>query len=112
MKNNFLSAVVITAVFSFNPPVIANSAIVWNGVNNGRGINVIEPEPIKLNVQKINWDKLDKLVTEDDYLTPSFKTSFRMIQDIYDPIERDKAMKNAPYYNYLKSILYPKVIEM
>lgn len=70
---------------------------------------VIDENPI-VNVKNIDWDRLDQLVTNDPKMTPSFKTSFKMTQDIYDPVERDRAMRHAPYYDYLKTILYPKAI--
>lgn len=59
----------------------------------------------------IDWEKLDKLVEEDETLSTSEKTGYDLIKDIGDPTSREKALRKAPYYKYLRENLYPKALK-
>jgi len=56
----------------------------------------------------IDFAKLDQLVEEDEEMSLSNKTSYRMLVDLGDASAREKALRKAPYYKYVRENLYPK----
>jgi len=56
-----------------------------------------------------NWDRLDILVEEDDYLIESDKSRYELLRRVPDLDGRDALLGRERFYPYLRDELYPKL---
>ncbi|MBR0052385.1 MAG: hypothetical protein IJP73_00630 [Bacteroidales bacterium] len=56
-----------------------------------------------------NWDRLDVLVDEDDYLTEGDKSRYELLARVPDLDGRDALLGRERFYPYLRDHLYPRL---
>ena len=56
-----------------------------------------------------NWDRLDILVDEDDYLTEGDKSRYELLQRVPDLDGREALLGRERFYSYLRERLYPRL---
>ena len=56
-----------------------------------------------------NWDRLDFLVDEDDYLTEGDKSRYELLRRVPDLDSRDALLARERFYPYLRDYLYPRL---
>ena len=56
-----------------------------------------------------NWNRLDFLVDEDDYLTEGDKSRYEMLRRVPDLDSRDALLARERFYPYLRDELYPRL---
>ena len=56
-----------------------------------------------------NWDRLDVLVDEDDYLTEGEKSRYELLARVPDLDGRDALLGRERFYPYLRDHLYPRL---
>ncbi len=56
-----------------------------------------------------NWDRLDVLVDEDDYLTEGDKSCYELLARVPDLDGRDALLGRERFYPYLRDHLYPRL---
>ena len=56
-----------------------------------------------------NWDRLDVLVDEDDYLTEGDKSRYELLQRVPDLDSREALLGRERFYSYLRERLYPRL---
>lgn len=56
-----------------------------------------------------NWDRLDFLVDEDDYLTEGDKSRYELLRRVPDLDSRDALLARERFYPYLRDHLYPRL---
>lgn len=56
-----------------------------------------------------NWSMLDYLVEEDPSMLSEWKELYGRMRKIRNADEREAAMRRAPFYSYMRRVLYPKV---
>ena len=65
--------------------------------------------PFKSRYNGENWNRLDFLVDEDDYLTEGDKSRYEMLRRVPDLDSRDALLARERFYPYLRDALYPKL---
>lgn len=65
--------------------------------------------PFRSRYKGENWDRLDFLVDEDDYLTDGDKSRYDMLRRVPDLDSRDALLARERFYPYLRDALYPKL---
>ncbi len=56
-----------------------------------------------------NWSMLENLVERDTVISNSQRAAFFTPEAASDPDDREAMLKNEPYYNYLRTKIYPKL---
>ena len=56
-----------------------------------------------------NWDRLDVLVDEDDYLTEGDKSRYELLGRVPDLDGREALLARERFYSYLRERLYPRL---
>ena len=56
-----------------------------------------------------NWDRLDVLVDEDDYLTEGDKSRYELLARVPDLDGREALLARERFYSYLRERLYPRL---
>ena len=56
-----------------------------------------------------NWDRLDVLVDEDDYLTDGDKSRYELLARVPDLDGREALLGRERFYSYLRERLYPRL---
>ena len=56
-----------------------------------------------------NWDRLDVLVDEDDYLTEGDKSRYELLARVPDLDGREALLGRERFYSYLRERLYPRL---
>ena len=65
--------------------------------------------PFKSRYNGENWNRLDFLVDEDDYLTEGDKSRYEMLRRVPDLDSRDALLARERFYPYLRDELYPRL---
>ena len=65
--------------------------------------------PFRSRYKGENWDRLDFLVDEDDYLTDGDKSRYDMLRRVPDLDSRDALLARERFYPYLRDELYPRL---
>ena len=65
--------------------------------------------PFKSRYNGENWDRLDFLVDQDDYLTDGDKSRYEMLRRVPDLDSRDALLARERFYPYLRDELYPRL---
>ena len=65
--------------------------------------------PFRSRYKGENWDRLDFLVDEDDYLTAGDKSRYDMLRRVPDLDSRDALLARERFYPYLRDELYPRL---
>ena len=56
-----------------------------------------------------NWRMLDALVGSDTVMTSQAKETYRYCSDISNADERERRLQREPFYNYMRTSLYPRL---
>lgn len=56
-----------------------------------------------------NWEMLKKIVEKDTIIDEKGRKSFLIASSSPDPDKREKELQKEPYYNYLRTTLYPRL---
>ena len=65
--------------------------------------------PFRSRYKGENWDRLDFLVDEDDYLTEGDKSRYELLRRVPDLDSRDALLARERFYPYLRDYLYPRL---
>jgi tetratricopeptide (TPR) repeat protein len=93
--------------------------VLWDSLDRRNGLRFdeagrrIKATPIRIpfvsRYKGENWDRLDFLVDEDDYLTEGDKSRYELLRRVPDLDGREALLGRERFYSYLRERLYPRL---
>ena len=93
--------------------------VLWDSLDRRNGLRFdeaghrIKPTPVRIpfisRYRGENWDRLDVLVDEDDYLTEGDKSRYELLARVPDLDGREALLGRERFYSYLREKLYPRL---
>ena len=93
--------------------------VLWDSLDRRNGLRFdeagrrIKPTPVRIpfvsRYKGENWDRLDILVDEDDYLTEGDKSRYELLRRVPDLDGREALLGRERFYSYLRERLYPRL---
>ena len=93
--------------------------VLWDSLDRRNGLRFdeagrrIKPMPVRIpfvsRYKGENWDRLDILVDEDDYLTEGDKSRYELLRRVPDLDGREALLGRERFYSYLRERLYPRL---
>ena len=56
-----------------------------------------------------NWEMLKKIVGKDTVIDEKGRAAFLIASSLPDPDKRERELQKEPYYNYIRTVLYPRL---
>ena len=93
--------------------------VLWDSLDRRNGLRFdeaghrIKATPVRIpfisRYKGENWDRLDVLVDEDDYLTEGDKSRYELLGRVPDLDGREALLGRERFYSYLRERLYPRL---
>ena len=93
--------------------------VLWDSLDRRNGLRFdeaghrIKSTPVRIpfisRYKGENWDRLDVLVDEDDYLTEGDKSRYELLGRVPDLDGREALLGRERFYSYLRERLYPRL---